>query len=297
MIINRANIEALQIGYRTNFQGGFGGVTPSYGRVATTVPSTTAENLYPWLGNLPGMREWIGPRVAHNISTSTYKVANRTWEDTVKVNRDHIDDDQIGIYAPLFTMLGQAAAEHPDQLVWAQLAAGFSTVCFDGQFFFDTDHPVKDPTTGVETSVSNMQAGAGAPWFLLDTTRALKPLIYQERRKPVFTSFINLNDPNVFNSNEFVWGCDGRWNTGFGFWQMAFGSKAALTPENLRAGILAMSQFKSDEGRPLGVKPNLLVVGTSNQFVARDILVPETINGTSNVNRGLVEIQVSPYLP
>lgn len=296
MIINRANLAALQVGYSAAFQIGIASVTPTYSRIATTVPSSTSENLYPWLGNIPGMREWIGPRVKHNISSSTYSIANKTWEDSVSVNRDHIEDDQIGIYTPLFQELGRAATEHPDKLVWEALAGGFSGLCFDGQFFFDTDHVVKDPVTGDDTSVSNYQAGASAPWFLLDTTRALKPIIFQDRRKPNFVAKTKLDDENVFERNEFVWGCDGRWAVGYGFWQMAFGSKAALTADNLRAGITAMSQFKSDDGRPLGIKPNLLVVGTSNQFTARDILLPETIAGTTNTNRGLVEFITSPYL-
>ena len=296
MIINRANMEALQTGYRTNFQNGFAGVAPAWNKVATQTTSTTAETLYPWLGQIPGMREWIGPRVKHNIEGNIYRIANKTWEDTISVKRDHIEDDQIGVYAPLFSELGRAAGEHPDLLIWDQLGNGFGRVCFDGQFFFDTDHPVTDPTSGSEVSVSNVQTGAGPGWYLLDTSRALKPLIYQERRKPAFTSKVNLNDSNVFENNEFVWGTDGRWNAGYGFWQMAFASKAVLTAENLRAAYMAMTNFKSDEGRPLGVKPTLLVVGNTYQFTARDILLASDINGTTNTNRGLVDILVSPFL-
>lgn len=61
-------------------------------------------------------------------------------------------------------------------------------------------------------------------WFLLCTDQFLKPIIFQERKKPELTALINPDDENVFMRNEFIWGIDSRCNAGYGFWQMAFGS-------------------------------------------------------------------------
>lgn len=122
------------------------------------------------------------------------------------------------------------------------------------------------------TSVSNMQAGSGTPWFLLDTSRALKPLIWQERIAPRFASLDRPEDENVFMRKEFIYGADARGNAGFGLWQLAFGSKADLTPDNYEAARAAMMALKGDEGRPLNIKPDVLVAPPSLEGAVKRLL-------------------------
>lgn len=297
MLINQTNLRALYTGFSTAFAGGFAGVQAQYHRVATTVNSTTAENEYGWLGQMPGFREWIGDRQIKSIATHGYSIRNRSFEQTIGVDRDHIEDDNIGIYAPLFTELGRSAAVFPDQLVFEELKAGFAKTCYDGQYFFDTDHPVID-ANGATQSVSNSGGGAGTPWFLLDVSRALKPLIFQSRK-----SFNNLvrkdqeTDDNVFDRKEFRYGTDGRCNVGYGFWQMAYGSKQTLDAtayEAARAGMLAM---KGDNGRVLGINPGLLVVPPSLEGAGRKILQSQLVNGgESNPWANTAELLVVPWL-
>jgi len=297
MLINRSNMRDLQVGFKAAFQSGFAGIKPTYLRIATVVPSTTGTEDYAWLGDWPKMREWIGQRVVKNLSEYGYSLKNKKFESTVAVPRDKISDDQHGIYAPMMTEMGRSAAAHPDELVWNLLTNGFATKCYDGQSYFDTDHPVIDPKTGKAASISNMQAGAGKAWYLLDTTRSLKPLIFQDREKPEFVSKDNPEDERAFDRDEFTYGVRARYNAGFGFWQMAFGSKADLTIENLLAARKAMRELTSDEGHKLGINPNLLVVGISNSDKAREILLSERLsNGQTNVNRNLFEILEVPLL-
>jgi phage major head subunit gpT-like protein len=73
---------------------------PFYSTVAKTVPSTTAMNEYPRLDDMPGIREWIGDRLVHDLSASTYQIRNREFEKTIGIKRSQIEDDQIGIFAP-----------------------------------------------------------------------------------------------------------------------------------------------------------------------------------------------------
>lgn len=297
MIINRANLGDLRTSYKALFNGGFAGVSPAWGRIATRVPSTTSEEKYPWLGQVPGMREWIGPRQIKNLMEHGYSIRNRKFEMTVGVPRDTIDDDQYGVYAPMMQEMGRAAAEHPDKLVFELLKAAFTTNCYDGQYFCDTDHPVLAEDGVTETSVSNMQAGAGVPWFLMDASRALKPLIFQERKKPEFVAKDNPDDENVFSNAEFVYGTDSRCNVGFGFWQMIYGSKATLDETNLQAAYTAMTSMKGDYGRPLGLRPNLLVVSPTLKFAADKLVTASTLaNGADNVMKGLVQVMDSPWL-
>ena len=94
----------------------------------------------------------------------------------------------------------------------------------------------------------------------------------------------------------FVYGSDARVSCGYGFWQMAYGSKADLTAANLRAAYTAMTKFKSDNGSLLGINPTHLVVGNTNFFVAKDILESAVIDASTNTNRNLVQLLKAPKL-
>jgi len=67
-------------------------------------------------------------------------------------------------------------------------------------------------------------AGNDNAWYLLCTTKALKPLIFQERKAPKFDALISDQSENVFMRKQFLYGVHARANAGYGFWQMAFGS-------------------------------------------------------------------------
>jgi phage major head subunit gpT-like protein len=298
MIINRENLNIAFTGFKAAFQRGVSlGPGPLYTEIATVIPSSTSEEKYAWLGQMPRMREWLGDRVVQNIAQHDYAIKNKSYETTVGVDRDHIEDDQYGIYAPLMEEMGRSVRMFPDELVFGLIVNGFSTACYDGQNFFDTDHPVLD-AAGNEQSVANVQAGTGAPWFLLDLSRALKPIIYQRRKE---FEFVSKDDPrtsdDVFNRKEYVYGTDGRCNVGFGFWQFSFGSKQPFSKDNLRAARTAMMSLKGDYGRPLGIVPNVLLVGPSNGNAARDVLLAERdTNGATNTDRNLVRIIETPWL-
>lgn len=67
-------------------------------------------------------------------------------------------------------------------------------------------------------------AGNDTMWFLLCTKKPIKPLIYQERQKAKFVSLTSETDENVFMRKEYLYGADSRGNSGYAFWQMAYGS-------------------------------------------------------------------------
>ncbi|WP_420132614.1 Mu-like prophage major head subunit gpT family protein [Rhodopseudomonas sp.] len=296
MIVNSANLNALRVGFKTSFQGGLGLAPSQYLRVTTVVPASTKEQKYGWLGKMPGVREWIGPRVVQNISEHDYSIKEKPLELTIGVDRDDIETDNLGIYSTLFTQMGESTGSAWEELAWAQLKAGFTKPCYDGQNFFDTDYPVLDEN-GVPQSVANTDGGSGSPWFLLCTKRTLKPIILQKRKDFEFVSMDKLDDENVFRNKEFVYGADARGNTGFGFWQFAWGSKQTLDPTHYEAARVALTGMKGDYGKPLGIVPDLLVVGSSNEGAGRAILQSQLINGgESNKWAGTAELLVVPWL-
>lgn len=291
LIVNRANLNDLFRGFQAAFNTGFRGITPYWSQIATLVPSTTKEEKYAWLGQFPKLREWIGDRHLKSLASHTYSILNKDFESTVEVPKNDIVDDTYGVYTPLMQEMGFSAAVHPDELVFGLLQAGFTTDAYDGQYFFDTDHPVGDGT------VSNMQAGAGAPWFLMDTRRPLRPLIFQRRQDYMFQAMTSSEDEAVFMRKSFRYGVDARVNVGFGFWQQAFASKADLDDTNFNAALAAMMAFKSEEDRPLGIKPNLLVCGPTRRAAALDVVKAERrANGATNTNRDAVDVLVVEWL-
>ena len=290
MIVNPQNLRGIYVGFNTLFNRALTTVTPLYTEVATVTPSTTDAETYAWLGDIPGMREWIGDREVQNLSASDYTIKNKDFELTIGIDRNAIEDDKIGLFNPSIEMLGQSAAMHPDKLVFSLLKNGFNEKCFDGKAFFSSEHMIgKSKVSNKGTaklsldayvaaragmmSLTNSKgepldlipnrlvvppalekaalditeadfingtrntmkgtakplvvpqlAGSYTAWFLLCTTRPIKPLIYQQRKKVKFVSKTNETDDNVFMSKTFLYGADSRGNAGFGFWQMAYGS-------------------------------------------------------------------------
>ena len=297
MLVNAANLDALRVGFRSTFQGGLGQAPSQYLRVTTVVPSSTKEQKYGWLGKIPNVREWIGPRAIQNLAQHDYAIREKPWELTIAVDRDDIETDNLGIYAPMFQEMGMSAGSTWDQLCFALLKDGFDTPCYDGQNFFDTDHPVLDEDGQTILTVSNSGGGSGTPWFLLDVSRALKPIILQRRRDFEFVAKTRLDDDHVFMNKEFIYGTDARANVGFGFWQFAYGSKQTLNATNYATARAAVSGMKGDHGRPLGLMPNLLVVPPALESAARKILNSEyAAGGETNEWKGTAELLIVPWL-
>lgn len=296
MIITPQAIAALFTAYRSEYQRVFTDTPTDWQRIATEVPSTGSSNTYGWLGQFPTFREWLGERVLKDMASHAYTISNKKFESSVSVPRDAIEDDEVGVYKPLFQEMGRAAKAHPDELVFGLLKKGLTTLCFDGQNFFDTDHPLYPNTdgTGTAVSVSNYQDGTGPAWYLLDVSRAVKPIIFQNRRNYDLKAMTKVDDEAVFMKDEYRYGVDARVNVGFGFWQFAFCSKAPLNAENYAAARAAMKAFKADGGRPLGVNPGLLVVPSSLEGAARKLVVKDADSG--NEWAGTAEVLAPSWL-
>lgn len=294
MVLNRQSFNTLNIGYSAAFQKGFDEVPTQYEQIATVVPSSTKEQSYAWIGQLPSMREWIGEREIQNMAASDYVIKNKSYERTLGVDRDDIEDDNFGVYTPIFTDMGQCAKRHPNKLVFEALRNGFQSKCYDGHPFFSKQHMSGDETYSnlghkklspeayqeARTSIMSLRDEHGqslglvpdtlvvAPgneaagrlilkadlidgttniykdtaqimvepelatrpdaWYLLCTTRSLKPIIYQKRKECTFTNLTQDTDQNVFMEKKFFYGCDSRGNVGYGFPQMAYGSDGTI---------------------------------------------------------------------
>lgn len=297
MLVNKQNLSAIFISLKTIFNNAFAAAPATWEKIAMKVPSTSGQNDYAWLSAFPKMRRWIGAKQVKSLEAYKYPVVNEDWEATVEVDRNHVEDDQLGIYQPQAQMAGFSAAQLPDEIVYEAVNKSFTTLCYDGQYFFDTDHPVgtasvsnkstvalsnatlaaakasygaartamkkfKDedgrslnilpnvllvgpaledtarmlltsdkladdtpnPYKGTAELVVDARIESDTAWFLLDTSKPVKPFVYQERKAPVFVQQTNPEAEDVFNLKKYKFGAEARAAGGYGFWQMAFGS-------------------------------------------------------------------------
>jgi len=268
MQVTKEVLAVLGTALKTEFMGGIVETqgADEYKKIAMEVASNRSGNSYPWLEEMPQIREWVGDRVVHELAKRGYAIENRHFELTVGVKKIAIEDDDIGIYKPIVKGFGQQTAMHPNKMSFGLLDRGHETYCHDGQYMFDTDHPWNEGT------VSNYQTGALPAWYLLDTMQVVKPLIYQNRQPFQFTAVTDGSDSQVFKSGKYYYGVDGRNNAGFGFWFLAYKSNAELNADNFKAAILQMESWKNDQGDSLGVSPNLLVVPRVLKFKAKELL-------------------------
>jgi len=305
MIITTSALNALRTALKNEFSTRMLELDakPIWKLLATVITSSTKSNTYGWLSAFPQMREWVGDRVIKDLAEHAYQIINKKYEATLSVMRTDMEDDNLGQYR----VMAQAMADEFEGFMNRKLAAlitgGFTGLCYDGQKFFDTDHPVFPNTDGtgtaaVASNIIGTGAETGSPWALLCLSGSLKPFIVQQRTQPEFEEITDTKNDSVFMKDQYLYGIRYRGNFGYGLWQQAVGSRAALTAANYEAARLAMQTFTKDGGDPLGILPTHLIVGPTNESAARAILTKELIaGGESNTNYHTAELVVVPHLP
>jgi phage major head subunit gpT-like protein len=275
---------------------------PVWKLLATVITSNTKSNTYGWLGAFPQLREWVGERVIKDIAESAYQIVNRKYEATLGVDRTDIEDDNLGQYRVLASEMADEVERFFNRNLAILLKDGFAKTCYDGQNFFDTEHPVYANTdgTGAVTPFSNIVGTVdetGSPWFLLSLSGSLKPFILQQRSAPEFEEITDTKNDTVFMQDKYLYGIRYRGNFGYGLWQQAVGSKASLTTDNYEKARNRIQSLKRDGGDPLGIVPTHLIVAPSNEAVARKIVEAQFLaSGASNIHYRTAELIVVPHL-
>lgn len=317
MDINRENLDTVFRGLRADFNGAYKhGEDATADILATTVPSNTASERFDWLGDNPEMREWLGPRHLNEFKTFKYEIFPKDYEVTCRVQRNDLNDDRIGIYKLQAVQGGEAARLLKPRLVCDALDAGTEALCYDGQPFFDTEHPVGEDgdIDLVSNYLNSGGASAASPWYLIDPSRVVKPIVVIDREKPTFQAFADYSNLHTFMHKEFLFGASARMGAGYGLWQTCFRNEAALNITNLKATRTAMQDLRSDRkneaGRrkKLGIRPTLLVVGAANEDAAiasvkaqyvNSLTDPTAVSASTTVNpvHNAFQIVVVSWLP
>lgn len=115
------------------------------------------EEDYSWLGPVPELEEWIGDRVVKGLLAIDYSIKNKKFQTAIKLMRDWFKRNKSSrINDKINGLARRAGAEHIEKLLSAAMIAAESTVCYDSQYFFDTDHVT--PGAEYQTNQSNLVA-------------------------------------------------------------------------------------------------------------------------------------------
>ncbi len=104
--------------------------------------SDQESETYKWLGQVPAMREWIGGRQAKGFKENGITIENRHFEATLEVLVKEMRRDKTGQIMVRVHELADRTNSHWAKLLSMLILGGESQVCYDGQYFFDTDHPI-----------------------------------------------------------------------------------------------------------------------------------------------------------
>ena len=293
MDINTANMSILFQAMSLRFKKAFEAkVERGYEPFTMVVPMGTRTLVMPFMEQITGMREWIGPRLKNHVRTDKLTFTTRKFELTQGIPRDDVEDDQYQMYGVLFEQMGVQAANLPLDLVGELLNKASSQKWIDGKNFFATDRKygdgknasnisntctsalseeslkaaydtmteykghggrslhvrpthlvhgtslrwkakelLKNPNVMVEGTagavtltnpVQNLVEDLELPeidgnkWFLVAANGPYKPVCYFSRRKPDhIVRKDKPTDDNVFDTDEYVYGCDARAEAAF----------------------------------------------------------------------------------
>lgn len=102
---------------------------------------------YRWLGQVPQLREWVGGRHAKGFRENGISITNKHFEATVEFLLKELRRDKTGQVMVRIRELAERTNAHFASLLSTLILNGASTTCYDGQYFFDTDHSEGDSGT------------------------------------------------------------------------------------------------------------------------------------------------------
>lgn len=104
------------------------------------IRSDQDSETYPWIGQVPQLSAKGGSKKFDQLGTTEWALKNVEYQGGIAFPKKHVlyeKTDQIMIRV---SELAQRTQAHWAVLVGALLIAAEATACYDGQYFFDTDH-------------------------------------------------------------------------------------------------------------------------------------------------------------
>ena len=126
--------------------------------LATTYTSTTASNFYAFLEAMGGWLEWNGARQFKDIASQQWEVKNKDYEMSIKMPKNQLEDDQIGMYVDLVPNMVAGWFKKQQSLIMNVLTS--NPLAYDGKALFATDR-----TYGANTIANLVTTALSATTF------------------------------------------------------------------------------------------------------------------------------------
>lgn len=175
--INRQVLTDLNKSFRVIFNDALtdDSASPFQAGTVLNIDSQTSIEEYNWLNAFPRLREWIGERKVADFKAEEHQIKNRSYEATIGVKREHIMDEQFGLYEPQIQSLaneyGRKVRRHLSALLQAGLSGTIqvdddparSITGYDGQNFFSASHPRSKEGLSAQSNITDGGSDPLAP--------------------------------------------------------------------------------------------------------------------------------------
>lgn len=153
MSLNPAQIERAELFARTVYNkalsedftdhaAGLYAITPNKSGIARILN----------LVSVPGMRRWLSERRPGTFKFQVETARIGKWEQSVNINEDDIEDDELGIYKSSLEEMALETKTMYGMLATEAIMKGFTTNTADGKKYFSTEH--KNLQTGALTATN-----------------------------------------------------------------------------------------------------------------------------------------------
>lgn len=138
--------------------------------VSNYFTSDQASEQYAWLDQVPALREWVGGRHARGFLENGISIENKHFESTIEIALRDLRRDKTSQIQARINELAERGNTHWASLLSTLIVNGETAVCYDGQYFFDTDHAEgssgsqsNDITTDISALPATVHGSATAP--------------------------------------------------------------------------------------------------------------------------------------
>jgi phage major head subunit gpT-like protein len=308
VVVTTDLVKLVLAGVKTEFDAAYSQAqqTAEWMQVATEIPTNLPTQNYAWLGSMPKMEEFFDRVRLQEMREMNYTLTDKLYKAGLGIKRTALEDEQYGLLKLRAQGMAQEAVRHWNELAFLGLALGATSLCYDGQYFFDTDHSEGDSGTQsnkttsafsdstLQTALAAMRvfkddkgkplhiipdtlvvgpkneryasdllgsdtvvvkpgdgtAGSGATaatnynnfwrgkmrlvvspyldgtyddyWFVLDTSKTVKPIIIQNRQDVPITVEDDFDEASAKIKEEYQVTLRGRYVQGYGLWQTAY---------------------------------------------------------------------------
>jgi len=144
-------------GIRDELNSAINEVPQSWPTWCQNLPMTARNETFAWAGDLPTPRVMTDGRLLQHIDGYDYDVTTHTHELSVLIDREMLEDDQIGALMSRVNSLGRAWPTYKESLAIGQVLAADTNLAWDGTALIADTRVV-----GASANIDNLLGGAAA---------------------------------------------------------------------------------------------------------------------------------------